>query len=587
MAAVSNLKKGYHKSWEIDYFVVEHDNKLLCLVCGKYICHTFSNVCRHYNLKHKQTYENHNLAERNAIIKSLKMIYHVETVEIAEEFSDTKHLLASYTVALKIAQSKKYLADGEFIKNCAIEMAKALGHEDVAKDFESVALSRRTVSRRIDDISEYVNSKLYSLIANCSYFSLCLDESTDKTDISQLVIFIRTIQNDFTIHEEMLDLIPLHGTAKGIDVFRNLRDCLANYGEDFSKCSAIVTDGARAMTGKDIGLWGQLRKHGVEAITLQCIIHQEALCGKIIQLSNPMKVVKEITNLIRGGHSALTHRIFRVYLKEIDAQYPDLPLYCEVRWLSAGRCLNVFFALRKEILIFLQEGITKDTAKYEENLSNESFLEELAFLTDITYHLNLLNLNLQKKNQDISQLFGHVRGFKNKLNLFKLEIKNSELHHFQTCSILKNEYPHLTFMSMIEVINILINEFNTRFSDFNKLESDIILFNDPLIVQISNQKIQYRMEMCDLQADPTINKKQARGAEFFKLLDESKYPSLKNFGLRMASMFGSTYICESTFSIMNSIKTKQRARLNDLSLTQLLRVGTTKIKIDLEELIQK
>jgi hypothetical protein len=45
------------------------------------------------------------------------------------------------------------------------------------------------------------------------YGSLCLDDSTDETDVSQL-IFVRSIQSDFSTHEKLLNLVSLHGTTK-------------------------------------------------------------------------------------------------------------------------------------------------------------------------------------------------------------------------------------------------------------------------------------------------------------------------------------------------------------------------------------
>lgn len=54
----------------------------------------------------------------------------------------------------------------------------------------------------------------------CKYFSLYLDESTNLFDISQVVILVRTIQEDFNAAEKMLDLIPLHGTTKSADIFK-------------------------------------------------------------------------------------------------------------------------------------------------------------------------------------------------------------------------------------------------------------------------------------------------------------------------------------------------------------------------------
>ena len=59
-----------------------------------------------------------------------------------------------------------------------------------------------------------------------------------------------------------------------------------------------------------------------------------------------MKTVVKVTNVIRDGKKSGSHRKFRTLLEEMDAIHGDLLLHSEVRWLSAGNCLERFFALR-------------------------------------------------------------------------------------------------------------------------------------------------------------------------------------------------------------------------------------------------
>jgi hypothetical protein len=47
------------------------------------------------------------------------------------------------------------------------------------------------------------------LVHHCKYYSLCLDDSTDITDVCQLMIFVWTIDKNFEIKEEFLKLQPL------------------------------------------------------------------------------------------------------------------------------------------------------------------------------------------------------------------------------------------------------------------------------------------------------------------------------------------------------------------------------------------
>jgi hypothetical protein len=81
--------------------------------------------------------------------------------------------------------------------------------------------------------------------------------------------------------------------------------------------------------------------------------------------------------------------------------------------LSAGKCLGRFFALRREIPLFLKDEISSDTTDLEQEMLNPMFLRELAFLMDVTKHTNDLNMKLQGKQQNVSNLFGHVNRFHN------------------------------------------------------------------------------------------------------------------------------------------------------------------------------
>jgi len=67
-----------------------------------------------------------------------------------------------------------------------------------------------------------------------------------------------------------------------------------------------------------------------------------------------MHTVTKIINAIKGGQKFLSHRKFQHFLEEHTAVYTDIPLYSEVRWLSARKCLEKFFDIRKEIFFFLQ-----------------------------------------------------------------------------------------------------------------------------------------------------------------------------------------------------------------------------------------
>lgn len=196
-------------------------------------------------------------------------------------------------------------------------------------------------------------------------------------------------------------------------------------------------------------------------------------------------------------------------------------------------------------------------------------------------------MKLQRANQIISQLVSAIDSFRRQLLLFKNHIEAGIFHFFPSCQILFEEHgTNCNFQEHLYLIDSLINQFNTRFSDFEMLRNDLILLENPLTVQIEEQNIDLQQELCDLQCDLSLKTRSEKGIELFKILDVATYPNLRNFSLRYFSMFGSTYLCECSFSKMKYIKTDRRSCLKDASLSSLMRISTSNIQIDIPSIIE-
>lgn len=229
-----------------------------------------------------------------------------------------------------------------------------------------------------------------------------------------------------------------------------------------------------------------------------------------------MQMVTKIINAIKGGQKFLSHRKFQLFLQEHNAIYTDVPLYCEVRWLSAGKCLEKFFAIRKEIFLFLQNMPDTKFDEFKYFLQDIESLCELALLTDLTNHLNNLNLKLQKTEQTISQLVSHIDSFRRQLILFKNHIESNIFHFYPSCQILLEEHgTSCNFKKHLYLIESLIDQFDTRFKDFDSLRKDLILFENPLTAQIEEQSLDLQAELCDLQCDLSLKTRSEKGVDFF------------------------------------------------------------------------
>ncbi|XP_072277630.1 general transcription factor II-I repeat domain-containing protein 2B-like [Pyxicephalus adspersus] len=587
---VDSENRAFKERWETDYLFVKTKDKPQCLVCFQIlaVCKEY-NVKRHYVSLHECQFSKYTGELRLAVINDLKSKFNSQTPLPAPTINTEKAAIkASFLICEEIVRRKKAFSDGAFIKDCAVKMARAFGNEEMAKSFESVSLSHQTVARRISVMDQYVTQKVQEAIKDCTYFSIAVDENVDITGIHQLIICVRTVDENFNISEELLHLSPLQGAAEDEDVYKEVKIALGDYG-GLGRCISIMTHGCKLTNSKNAGLSMLLKRDGFSSMLLPCIIHEEGLLGTLLKMSDVMEIVIKVTHLIRDKKCGVTRRRFKALLEELEAASSDLPQNRNLRWLSEGSYLSKFFRYRREIHSLLVE--LKSDPVLEMCLCDMDFLCSLAFLTDITQSLNTLNKNLQEKEQNISQLYKHISAFRNKLLLFKLNLLRNELIHFNCCSELFYEVKEsgtvLNFNRFIPKIEILIENFSARFQGFNDLNSSFRLFSNPLTVDIVAADVNYQMELCEVQADVFLASRAESGVPFFKLLPRDRYPNLRDLGLKIASMFGSTYICEKTFSDLNHIKSKYRNNISNHTLLQALRLSTTNLKVDVDELLSQ
>ena len=133
-----------------------------------------------------------------------------------------------------------------------------LGNKSIERKADEIAISRQTVTRRIEELSQDVFRQLEDLVHSCTFFSLALDESTDICDVAQLNIFIRGIDDNFNF-EELASLESLHGKTRS-GIFGKVKSCLENLKLDYSKLISVCTDEALSMIGKVNGTTALLEK---------------------------------------------------------------------------------------------------------------------------------------------------------------------------------------------------------------------------------------------------------------------------------------------------------------------------------------
>uniref|UniRef100_A0A3B3HY18 HAT C-terminal dimerisation domain-containing protein n=1 Tax=Oryzias latipes TaxID=8090 RepID=A0A3B3HY18_ORYLA len=158
-------------------------------------------------------------------------------------------------------------------------------------------------------------------------------------------------------------------------------------------------------------------------------------------------------------------------------------------------------------------------------------------MVDIIDLLNNLNVQLQGKEQIITELFDQIKAFQRKLQLLCRHLSTGNLAHF----------PSLREVNVVVNLNM---EFNLHFVD--KRTADAVeIFSQPSSVSPDSVPEHLQIVLIEFQCD-------------------SEYPQMRNNAQVMLSLFGSTYICEQTFSLMNLNKIKLRRTLTDSRLLDQL-----------------
>uniref|UniRef100_A0A1A7ZIQ2 Uncharacterized protein n=1 Tax=Nothobranchius furzeri TaxID=105023 RepID=A0A1A7ZIQ2_NOTFU len=286
-----------------------------------------------------------------------------------------------------------------------------------------------------------------------------------------------------------------HTTTRGVDIYNTVKSFLVEKKVPLEKLVSMTTDGAPAMIGRHAGFIAHckgdtdfptfLHYHG--------IIHQQAICSKVTGFERVMTPVVKIINSIRS--KAKQHRIFKVLLEELSAEYGDL-LQKSDGSAGDGFC-NVFF--------------------FHFCVKSRSSCNPKSVLND---------------NASASETFDKV----------------------------VDKYS--------EVINRLGQKSENRFRDFDQLEPCVSFISNPFVqVEIaciaeqlsatfSLNAGEVEIEIITLQNDLHLKANQSE-SNFWCLVDTEKYKGVCTAAMKVACMFGSTYLCESAFSDMNFIKSKQ------------------------------
>ncbi|XP_075833987.1 protein FAM200C-like isoform X1 [Microtus pennsylvanicus] len=477
----------------------------------------------------------------------------------------------SYLVALRIARTMKPHSFAEdLLLPAAKDSVRVLIGKEFGMQLSAVSLSNDTVRRRINDMSADILNQVIQEIksAPLPIFSIQLDESTDVTNCSQLLVYVRYI-NDGDFKDEFLFCKPLETTATAHDVFDRVGSFLKEHKLSWEMVCGVCTDGAPAMLGCQSGFQRLVLNESPEVIGTHCMIHLHALAMKTLpqDLKEVMQSVIGSVNLVKAN--TLNSRLFSQLCNEFDAPNKALLFHTEGRWLSKGTVLKCVFELRDELRIFFSQ---KARPQFVALFSDQCELQKIAYLVDIFAVLRELSLSLQGPNATCLDLSEKIQSFQMKLQLWQKELEENKTHMLPTLSAFFKEHDikpsgrTSVIVSVKEHLHVLAEEISWYIPSLPAVP--FALARSPFTVRVEDVPETAQEEFVRL-----INSEAVR-ADFsalpltrFWVKCLQSYPVLSETVLRLLLPFPTTYLCETGFSNLLVIKSKYRRRLaveNDL-----------------------
>ena len=462
----------------------------------------------------------------------------------------------------------------------AKKLVRNLIGDGAAAKLDNVSLSNDTVKRRIQEMSGDIADQVMAGVKDSKFgLAIQLDESTDVAKCSQLLVYVRFIQN-YTVKTELMLNQELAATTKEKDVFNVLADFFKENELDWSKLVGYTTDGAPAMLGRKSGFQTYVKDVAANTTFVHCFIHRFALCTKVLpaELMSRLNKIIKIVNFIKT--SALNSRLFARLCEDVSSAQKCLLFHTEVRWLSRGNMTRRVFELRHELLTFFKEK----NHEFKDYFENDDFISRMAYLSDIFQALNVINLSFQGSNSNIAVFISKLEAFTRKLDFWTKNVESKQFGMFQLLTTFSVEPNDQLSQEIHDHLKLLRLELLHYFPDLVSWTYAVNPFCiDPALLPVGTGE---QEEIIDIQVDDTAKSKLNECSLIdFWLIMGSTYPTLARNAARQSLIFPSTWECEQGFSALMPIKSKSRNRITEPKHD--FRCAVSKVAPRIDQLVQK
>lgn len=536
-----------------------------CVVCGEVLsngCMKPSLLLRHLNTKHvSYKGKGYDFFKRLAQQNNDTSILTSFILPANKEYENAVE--ASYRISYRIARcGKNHTIAENLISPCIKDAVRCMLGEEHVRKMNSIPLSNSTISRRIQDMSDDVETTVIDRIKHSKFFAIQVDESTDVASFAILLVIARYLKEN-EVEENLLLCHALSERTTGEDIFNAIDQYFKEKGISWSNCCGLCTDGGKSVAGFYSGLRGRVMKVAPNVTWSHCCIHRQNLASK--KLPEELKLVLDdavkIVNFIKSRSTNC--RLFKALCDEMMSEHSALLFHTEVRWLSRGKVLTRLFELRHEVQVFFEDNPFRLGSK----LHDSDWLSALAYLSDIFSQINKLNLSLQNSSITIFNVADKIESMIKKIEFWKSCIENGQPEVFETLHNFLSEHKLTLSQDLRKKIKEHLNGLKLAFQQyFSKPEEKNNWISNPFeedYHQVADLSVREKENLIELSSETALKADFKRKPLINFWLDTSReYEQLSDKAVKFLLPFTSTELVERAFSSYLFIKNKYRNKLN-------------------------
>ena len=192
----------------------------------------------------------------------------------------------------------------------------------------------------------------------------------------------------------------------------------------------------------------------------------------------------------------------------------------------------------------------------------------MAYLASVFAALSILNTSLQGKSSNIFSQVGKIDAFKKKIDCWANKVSKNNFSHFQFLNEFLSEDSEVEDTGeikelVLEHLKLLKKNFNWYFPEEESEALRLLKWLvKPFIFTLSEQE--ELLNICnDINLEEIFEK---NGKEYFWIFLCKEGTAIAKEALKLLCQFPNTYLCETAFSVLITIKNKNRSCLKSVDM---------------------